>query len=141
MPSLKAVLSAAFFFIAASRSFIVFSMAAFSSGDMSRACSLVNLPCCGRLLHGSALARPLLQVEVDRHRVAQARAHALDVVHDLPVHFERDDVRAERQSGVEVMALLVGFNFVAALDVRPVDFDQRAFERLAVFTLHVAFER
>ena len=51
---------------------------------------------------------------------------------DLAVDFDTDLIGADRQTGMEVVAFFLGLDLVVALDVLPLDHDERVFERLAI---------
>ena len=81
-----------------------------------------------------------LQIEADRGGIAEL---GTDVVHGvllLAVDLDRDSICSDGQTGVEVVALLVAFDFIVAFDVFALNFDQSAFERRAVFALHISFD-
>ena len=83
----------------------------------------------------------LLQVEVDRSRVAHFGAHAVYRVHFLAIYLYADVIGAQRQTIVEVVALFVRVALVAALDIGAQDFDHGVDFRGTVLAFHVAFDR
>ena len=73
---------------------------------------------------------------VDSEYLEWTPLHAVD---HLAVDLAGNVVDAKRQTGIEPMAALVGFNAVIAFDVGADQFDHRTFHGLAIHTFHVAF--